>query len=142
MNERLFLAGIFFIMGAACVWFGVAFLRKRGEMRRRGERALAKVIDVGVSTRVVRRNKRKYTETVYVCTLEYMALNERHTVRHVTREATEVGEVKVIVYLPEKPERYMLAENLTDAPINTKIPAGFAILGAILLVVSAVIWFQ
>lgn len=142
MNERLFLASIFFIMGAACVWFGVAFLRKRGEMRRRGERALAKVIDVGVSTRVVRRNKRKYTETVYVCTLEYMALNERQAVRHTMGSEITVGNAIEIVYLPEKPEQFMLARELTDAPINTKIPAGFAILGTILLVVSAVIWFQ
>ena len=134
----MILAGILFIVGAVFIYAGVSFLLKRGKMIKSGERATAKVLEVNVSTRKKRINKRTVIENIYNCTLEYMTGYERQTVKYAAGEPRAVGDTIEISFSPDKPEQFMTADQLTNSPINTILPLVFVTIGAILLVVCAV----
>ena len=147
MNNSIIIAGVFLVMGVACVLMPIQFLLKRKKMLQNGVRTIATVIDVLVGRIVSNETtgptglaKRKYTYT-----LEYMAgsalIAKKYTSESISQDYT-VGDKVEIAYFPDKPESFMFGYNLTDSPLNKIFPVVFAALGAILFIVGVILFVR
>ena len=142
MDNKLVLIGVLIIIGAAFVIIGALNLRKRAKLLERGKNTTAKVTNVTVTTKTVKKKDRDERKTVYNCTLEYMAENKLTTVKYSTEQPHVAGETMEVVYLPEAPEQYMLANTLSSTFLSKIVPMFFIGLGIVLLIVGVVMAFR
>jgi hypothetical protein len=136
---------MFFVIAMMSVLFlAMAFLtfkfalnlRLRQKLKKRGERAAAKVVQVKRSG-VSRRGKR--SGAVYDYTLEFMVGDERRTCECSTtwRVAGE-GDAAEVAYLPEDPGQSLLVELLSDSYLVIST----AILAFVTIVLAFILFFM
>jgi len=94
----------YLIVGAGCLYWGINNLYFRYKIKNRGIRAMATVTNIRSSIAL-------QPEPTFKVTLEYVADYRRQTVKWTARKRTE-GETVEIVYLPEKPEKFLITDSV------------------------------
>jgi hypothetical protein len=143
MNDELIITAIFLIMGVAFVLIPIRFILLRNKMLQIGIRTMATVVDVQVGQIV--RNKSGQVNRKYTYTLEYVADYTRITKKSTSTTISQdyvIGDKVEIAYFPDNPKSIMFGYNLTDSPLNKIGPAVFVAVGAILIIVSAIMLFK
>jgi ankyrin repeat protein len=106
--ETLFICA-FVLFVAMSVYSTVKTFLLRRNLKARGKRATAAVVDLSVS-----RGTRRRRRTTYHYTLEYTAGDERLTV-HYSSARELAGDTVEIAYLPEDPRKFLPAESLSNS---------------------------
>jgi ankyrin repeat protein len=121
----MFIAIMFIAIAAVTIFAAVSYFKKRRVFRERGKHTTAKVIDIDRSDK-----------SRYIYTLEYMVDCEFQIAECIVRVCNvhEVEETVEIAYLPEHPERVMLAEHLAKTTAN-KVLKAFVVVECVLILV-------
>lgn len=116
MVAFLFMGSIFFAVGALVVYFGFRERRIMNELRASGQEAQATVMAVD---RKVTRDSDGDTDTDWVVTYQFSSLDgQTHvgTKRYETpRNLPNVGNTIMVMYMPDKPERNRVAQDVQSS---------------------------